>query len=174
MRNLTVKQLLRCDESEIERIHNIFDNVKPSNKLRKKEASQLKDLMFGEVATIRKDIPAGKFERSFGFLFNVDVYKLRLTEFYPVLNWIKDQLSGISKGEEHLRMESDANAPDTSELQVFGELNLLIPMARKYGQTYTWIAENWKYKQVFTEALFDKKHADYERQYTENIRRNTK
>lgn len=162
MLNLKVIDLLQLPENEFKEYVDTFEFERPLNfinawphELRDPyKAKPIEERSFGEVRTIinlgSNDI-VSCFEMTFG-IDRAQLFKKKATDFFPAFNWLKNQVKEILEREsEYLKGEKDVKwiAAGGTKMNKFGDLNVLIALAKEYGTTPQEI-ESWDYNLVFS------------------------
>lgn len=178
MKNIKLYQYLKLSERDALYYANVFQFVKPSDSIGEYKGSVLTGLPFGEVANIKKLAKASDFTKVFMIVFGIpeeELIRIRIDEFFMALNWIRNELDQLIGREKHLIGEEDPEMVQagSERLNVFKEMNILIPLSKEYGMTPDEIA-SWTYSTVFTIMYYDKISRDIEREYNEIIKKKIK
>lgn len=173
MENIRVEQLLKLERTKIEEYTEVFKYVNPKDRIKigfRKWATgrDFWKLSFDNVAIIKKRMNAGNITRPVSIAFGItekQVLKMRVKEYFYALAYVRTSLEKITKAEkEHLSSEPDSvlTQAGIERMSIFKELNVLIPLARRYGMTTEQVSE-WSYGKVFNESLFDKVSGEIEK-----------
>lgn len=122
------------------------------------KTAKIFELSFSEVAEIKSHAADGNIEALFKIFFGIgkrDFARLRVTDFYKGMNYIKDELEGLHKAESLLSGAPDheLQAAGADKLNRFGDLNLLISIGEQFG-TPPQEVEKWEYALVLNLALY--------------------
>ena len=149
---------------------NVFQFVKPVDTIGCFKAKKLTGLPFGEVTNIKNLSAAADYPKVFEIVFGItekDLENIRMKEFFMALNWLRKELESLIEREKHLVGDEDPKMVEagSARLNVFKEMNILIPLSKEYGKTLEEIAA-WKYSTVFTILYHEKGSRDIEREYS--------
>lgn len=177
MENIKLYQYLQLSESEMMYYANVFQFVKERNSIGKYIAQKLTSLPFGEVTNIKNLAKDADFTKVFMIVFGIPerrLMRIRVKEFFMALNWVKVELDQLITREKHLMGVEDYEMVEagSERMNVFKEMNILIPLSKEYGMTPEQIA-SWNYSTVFTIMYYDKVSRDVEKAYNEIIKRKT-
>lgn len=157
MTNHPLHIILSLPESEIESYKTAFRYAAPKNHIPDKEkvyaSRPLKQRRYGDVMVImdlmEKDL-IECFRKTFS-IEKADLLQKKATEFFPAFNWLRDQVEAIAKDQKNfLNSGVDPKwvAAGGKDLDIFKSLNVLIPLAEKFGTTPKEV-ERWDYNFVF-------------------------
>jgi len=157
---------------------NVFQFVKASDSIGKYKAQKITGFPFGEVVNIKKLAQASDFTKVFVIIFGISerrLLRVRVKDFFRALNWVRMELEQLIDREKHLMSEEDPEMVDagSERLNVFQEMNILIPLSKEYGMMPDEIA-SWKYSTIFTIMYHDKISRDIEIEYSKTMKNKIK
>ena len=173
MENIKLYKYLKLGENDALYYATVFQFIKGSDIIGKYKATNLTSLSFGEVANVKSLAKNADFTNVFVIVFGIpenELINIRVKEFFMALNWLKFELAELVEREKHLvgDEEPDMIEAGSARLNVFKEMNILIPLSKEYGMTPEQI-EGWKYSTVFTIMYHDKVSRDVEKAYNKII-----
>lgn len=149
---------------------NVFQFAKAVDTLGNYKAKRLTVLPFGDVTNVKNLAASANYTKVFYIVFGIDekeLVNIRVKEFFMALNWVRQELESLIEREKHLVGEEDPKMVEagSARLNVFKEMNILIPLSKEYGKTPEEIA-SWKYSTVFTILYHEKVSRDIEKEYS--------
>ena len=168
MENIKVGKYIVLNESEKMKYDVLFEHVRPSDTLLGKKAVPLMNMTYGEVSFIQHKV--SDVQLVFEKIWGIDRHKfldLKVADFFPCVNWVKEQLKALAEANKKLETEADPKMEEAGikELERFGSLNALISIAKDYGVTPQEV-ETWKYSFVFTLLYHSVISSTIERNYS--------
>lgn len=169
MENIKLNKYLLLDEHDKMYYANVFRYAKAVDTIGEYQAKKLTGLPFGEVTMVKNLAAAADYIKVFEIVFGIseeELSSIRVMEFFMALNWVRYELGQLVEREEHLVGGEDPKMIEagSAQLNVFKEMNILIPLSKEYSKTPEEIAA-WKYSTVFTILYHEKVRADIEREY---------
>lgn len=148
----------------------VFQFVRAVGTIGSYKAKRLTGLPFGDVTKVKNLAVAEEYPKVFEIVFGITEKELsntRVKEFFMALNWVRNELGTLIEREKHLVGDEDPKMVEagSARLNVFKEMNILIPLSKEYGMTPDEIA-GWKYSTVFTIMYHEKVSGDIEKEYT--------
>jgi len=157
MKDLILSELFSRSSEEIEHYMNAFEFVRGKNSIPDNHnayvSMELGSKQYGEVRQII-DLMSKDILKCYCRVFNIEINELlkkKVTEFIPANNWLKGQIKTIVRNEN----QRLAGKPDSKwvmaggdRLEIFGSLNVLIPIAEKFNVSPESVAM-WSYNFVF-------------------------
>jgi hypothetical protein len=178
MENIKFKEFIQVSPELEEKYLRVFKFMKGADSVklngRTYRSKPLIELTFNEVSLLKKKLADGQLPSIFQGTFGItpdQIMDIYVVEFFKGFNFIRDEMAGIAKMEEKLSGRPDPVLDEAGieKMKIFKELNVLIPLARKYGIMTEDVAE-WSYGKVFQELLYDKYSSEIE-QEASKIRR---
>ena len=162
LHNITANELFALSPEEFEEYNSILQYLKAI------AGKDLRELEFGQVAEIRRVFSQPDFkgiEKVFELVFDVELSKLKATEFFARFNWVVDQLKAIARMEKKLQ-SNDAiwEQAGGERMNIFGELNTLRALGVQYGVPPQEV-EKWSYNLVFTLSYQNKELSEVQERY---------
>lgn len=169
MKNIKLYEYLLLSDDEMVYYNNVFQFIKEENKIGNYEAKDLTSLTFGEVALVKKLAVASDYQKVFHIVFGIEekeLLNIRVKEFFMALNWLRNNLDALIEREKFLVGDEDLKMVEagSARLNVFKEMNVIIPLSKDYGKTPEEI-ESWKYSTIFTIMYYEKISREVEKEY---------
>ena len=170
MENIKLYQYHQLSENKKLYYANVFQFVKSVDSIGSHKAKKLTGLPFGEVTNIKNLATAQDYPKVFEIVFGIaekELSNTRVKEFFMALNWLRHELGELIEREKHLVGDEDPKMVEagSARLNVFKEMNILIPLSKEYGKTIEEIAA-WKYSTVFAIMYHEKVSRDIEKEYS--------
>lgn len=153
--------------------------MNPKNIFSGEEGKKYGELEYGQVKRLQKTFKSPTYEQvfdAFGLFFNASkhqVLRSRVTEFFPAINYIIDQISeAVEKENKSLstKPNQDLENAGIGRLSAFGALNVIFDLAERFGKDPEEI-ERWQYRKVFAILLRDKIAREIKEEYSEITRK---
>jgi len=178
MENIRLYELLKLDQKQADLYENIFQFAKPVDHVGKYKGRKLQMLTFAEVNALKKLANKLDYIPAFQIVFGIPeivLLKTRVQEFFTALNWLRNEMQILIEREKLLISEPDPEQIEAGieELNIFKEMNILIPLSKEYCVKPEELAE-WRYSAIFTIIYHAKINADIERRYSEIMKRKIK
>ncbi len=171
MDNLRLYQFLLLDQEKADRYENVFQYAKPVDHINKYKGQKLQSLTFGQVGTLKKLATEREYIQAFQIVFGIPektLLKTRIKDFFMALNWLRNEIQNLLENEKLLVIEPDPEQTEAGidELNIFKDMNILIPLSKEYCEPPEVIAE-WRYSTIFTLLYHAKISSEIDRRYSE-------
>lgn len=179
MINITLSKLFQLPDEEIEAYLTSFKFVKGKRYIadsnRVYTSRDLGTRPYAEVKEIIQ-LMSSDVLKAYSKVFHIEIDELlkkTVTDFMPAHNWLKDQIEMILKN-ERVRLRGKKNSrwiqAGAERLAIFGELNVLLPIAEQFNTTVQDV-EKWSYNYVFAlqyrQVMYNEIMEEYNRLVTE-------
>ena len=172
LKNISVEKLLKLPEDKFKEYNDLLTFVKPKSKIGKYAAVQINTLAYGDVKMIQSQM--GTIEgvvKAFELMFGIEeseLFKIKTADFYYGIKYIKNEIERISQIEKSVFDSDDVDQKmkdaGIEKLEVFKELNTIIPIASKFGVTPMEV-ERWNYDLVFSIQYHEKVSNEIQKEY---------
>lgn len=159
----------------------VYGFCKPENKYKKNKGLEIRTLSFNAVAMLIQDFSAPtekNIVEAFYTVFKINkktLYNLRMSQFFPLYNYILAQLETIISAEKRLHSSPDADmlAANVEVFKKYGVGNVLDDLALRY-HTHPNVVKEWEYGYCYFLLSKMKDEREFNKRYAKIIEQKNK